>query len=197
VCAARLNSYVLHQLTALMLWDGRPCGRPGPGSFHRLKLQAARSADCQCIWLQRQCCRLRVCGSVDACPVLWCQTDQHVYVPCLHLSPRFAVWCCVYRALQVCEQKPLYLALLGILERSGRSKLAGEVWRTATKKFNTSCKVRQRRHTCSASASCPCWLHWSVSLAVDSSVSVCIAALATLALTQSCRNMLRCASASG
>jgi hypothetical protein len=42
----------------------------------------------------------------------------------------------------VCEQKPLYLALLGILERSGRSKLAGEVWRTATKKFNTSCKVR-------------------------------------------------------
>lgn len=45
------------------------------------------------------------------------------------------------RALRVCEQKPLYLALLGILERSGRSQLAAEVWRTATKKFNTSCKV--------------------------------------------------------
>jgi hypothetical protein len=40
-----------------------------------------------------------------------------------------------------CEPKPLYLALLGILERSGRWPLAGEVWRTATKKFNTSCKV--------------------------------------------------------
>jgi hypothetical protein len=48
------------------------------------------------------------------------------------------------RALQVCEQKPLYLALLGILERSGRSKLAGDVWRTATKRFNISCKVRPR-----------------------------------------------------
>lgn len=44
----------------------------------------------------------------------------------------------------MCEQKPLYLALLGILERSGRSKLAGDVWRTATKKFNTSCKVWHR-----------------------------------------------------
>lgn len=47
----------------------------------------------------------------------------------------------LHRALQVCEQKPLYLALLGILERSQRSQLAAEVWRTATKKFNTSCKV--------------------------------------------------------
>lgn len=46
------------------------------------------------------------------------------------------------RALQVCEPKPLYLALLGILERSGRRQLASEVWRTATKKFNQSCKVR-------------------------------------------------------
>lgn len=45
------------------------------------------------------------------------------------------------RALRVCEQKPLYLALLGILERSGHTQLAGEVWRTATKKFNSSCKV--------------------------------------------------------
>jgi hypothetical protein len=45
-------------------------------------------------------------------------------------------------AVGYCEPKPLYLALLGILERSGRWQLAGEVWRTATKKFNTSCKVR-------------------------------------------------------
>uniref|UniRef100_A0A383V4G5 S1 motif domain-containing protein n=1 Tax=Tetradesmus obliquus TaxID=3088 RepID=A0A383V4G5_TETOB len=45
------------------------------------------------------------------------------------------------RAVGYCEPKPLYLALLGILERSGRHALAGEVWRTATKKFNTSCKV--------------------------------------------------------
>lgn len=45
----------------------------------------------------------------------------------------------------MCEQKPLYLALLGILERSGHTKLAGEVWRTATKKFNSSCKVWGRQ----------------------------------------------------
>jgi hypothetical protein len=49
------------------------------------------------------------------------------------------LYCC--SAVGYCEPKPLYLALLGILERSSRWQLASEVWRTATKKFNTSCKV--------------------------------------------------------
>lgn len=63
-----------------------------------------------------------------------------------------------HRALQVCEQKPLYLALLGILERSQRTQLAGEVWRTATKKFNTSCKVsRNRRQDLLILPTCEAW----------------------------------------
>jgi hypothetical protein len=53
----------------------------------------------------------------------------------------YALLFCCCSAVGYCEPKPLYLALLGILERSGRWQLASEVWRTATKKFNTSCKV--------------------------------------------------------
>lgn len=45
------------------------------------------------------------------------------------------------RAVQYVEPKKLYLALLGIFERSGKHELAADVWKTATKKFNTSCKV--------------------------------------------------------
>lgn len=48
------------------------------------------------------------------------------------------------RAVQYVEPKKLYLALLGILERSGRDELAADMWKTATKKFNTSCKVGRR-----------------------------------------------------
>jgi rRNA biogenesis protein RRP5 len=54
-------------------------------------------------------------------------------MPSIHPSTR--------RALPVVEPKPLYLALLGILERSQRWALAADVWRTATKKFSASCKV--------------------------------------------------------
>eukprot|EP00775_Hariotina_reticulata_P001398 gene1398-1741_t len=46
------------------------------------------------------------------------------------------------RALPYVEPKRLYLALLGILERSSRFQLASDLWKAATKKFNTSCKVQ-------------------------------------------------------
>jgi hypothetical protein len=77
-------------------------------------------------------------GPDSAHLVSWCRLACNLL---LQVRLFFDPVCCFCRALQVCEQKPLYLALLGILERSGRSKLAGDVWRTATKKFNTSCKV--------------------------------------------------------
>jgi hypothetical protein len=60
-----------------------------------------------------------------------------------------------------CEPKRLYLALLGILQRSGRTTLAADVWRTATKKFNTSCKVctthQQKRGDCSGAQQGRAW----------------------------------------
>lgn len=43
--------------------------------------------------------------------------------------------------LQYNEPKKLYLALLGILQRSGRSELCNTTLKTMTKKFGGSCKV--------------------------------------------------------
>jgi rRNA biogenesis protein RRP5 len=45
------------------------------------------------------------------------------------------------RALQYADQKKLYMALLGILQRLGRRDLADDALRAATKKFGGSCKV--------------------------------------------------------
>lgn len=46
-----------------------------------------------------------------------------------------------HRALQYNDQKKLYLAMLGIMERGERSEAAEQLLRAATKKFGGSCKV--------------------------------------------------------
>lgn len=45
------------------------------------------------------------------------------------------------RASQYCNQKKLYLALLGVLERSSRVELGQQVMKTMCKKFGTSAKI--------------------------------------------------------
>eukprot|EP00879_Flechtneria_rotunda_P009200 GHRR01009633.1.p1 GENE.GHRR01009633.1~~GHRR01009633.1.p1 ORF type:complete len:1069 (+),score=440.49 GHRR01009633.1:481-3207(+) len=76
------------------------------------------------------------------------QEKFNVWVALLNLENAYgganaeeAVMTTFKRGVQYCEPKALYLALLGILERSGRWQLAADVWKTATKRFSTSCKV--------------------------------------------------------
>jgi hypothetical protein len=45
---------------------------------------------------------------------------------------------------QYTDQKKLYIALLGILQRSGRGQLVDDALRAMTKKFGGSCKARAR-----------------------------------------------------
>jgi hypothetical protein len=47
--------------------------------------------------------------------------------------------------LQYTDQKKLYIALLGILQRSGRGQLVDETLKVMAKKFGGSCKVRGLR----------------------------------------------------
>ncbi len=58
------------------------------------------------------------------------------------------------RALQYNDQKKLYMALLGILERSERHELATDALRAMAKKFPGSCKVGPQ-HTGRALATLP------------------------------------------
>ena len=46
-----------------------------------------------------------------------------------------------YRALQYCDPKKLYLALLGMYERTEQHKLADDLLGKMIKKFKSSCKV--------------------------------------------------------
>ncbi|MCO5547403.1 hypothetical protein L7F22_000851 [Adiantum nelumboides] len=49
------------------------------------------------------------------------------------------------RALQYCDPKKLYLALLGIYERSGQHDMVDELLKTMLQKFKMSCKVWLKR----------------------------------------------------
>ena len=57
-------------------------------------------------------------------------------------SPEEALMGLFQRGLQYCDQKALYMALLGILQKSGRGELMQEVLKTMCKKFGGSAKVR-------------------------------------------------------
>lgn len=59
--------------------------------------------------------------------------------------PEEAVKKLFHRALQYCDPKKLYLALLGMYERTEQHKLADELLGKMVKKFKSSCKVWLRR----------------------------------------------------
>lgn len=68
--------------------------------------------------------------------------------PCLCLSGNQALLLSAAAPLapalplpQYTDQKQLYLALLGILQRSGRGQLIDDALRAMAKKFGGSCKV--------------------------------------------------------
>eukprot|EP00798_Chlamydomonas_sp_ICE-L_P000496 gene496-1903_t len=75
------------------------------------------------------------------------QEKFNVWVAWLNLEntygqpPEEAVMKLFQRALQYNDQKKLYLAMLGIMERSKRVDLAEQLLKTVTKKFGTSAKV--------------------------------------------------------
>lgn len=58
--------------------------------------------------------------------------------------PEEAVMALFQKALQYTDPKKMYLALLGILERSKREELCQQVLRTMTRKFSSSAKVITR-----------------------------------------------------
>jgi hypothetical protein len=88
----------------------------------------------------------------------------------------------------VCEPKPLYLALLGVLGRSQRARLAGDVWRTATKKFATSCKVRGARvRACVIVCVCVCVCARACAcVRVCVRVCVCVCVCACVCVLRAC-----------
>ncbi|CAL9171575.1 unnamed protein product [Musa hybrid cultivar] len=59
-------------------------------------------------------------------------------------QPEEAVKKIFQRALQCCDPKKLYLALLGVYERNEQQDLADELLASMTKEFKHSCKVRLR-----------------------------------------------------
>ncbi|XP_010934562.1 rRNA biogenesis protein RRP5 isoform X2 [Elaeis guineensis] len=71
----------------------------------------------------------------------------NIWVACFNLEneygspPEEAVKKTFQRALQYCDPKKLYLALLGMYERTEQHKLADELLERMTKKFKNSCKV--------------------------------------------------------
>ena len=56
-------------------------------------------------------------------------------------TPEEAVMKLFQRALQYNDQKKMYMAALGIAERSSRTEMAGQMLKAMTKKFSTSTKV--------------------------------------------------------
>jgi len=56
-------------------------------------------------------------------------------------DPAAALMALFNRALQYTDQKKLYIALLGILQRAGRGQLLQDTLKAMTKKFSGSCKV--------------------------------------------------------
>ncbi|GBF92560.1 hypothetical protein Rsub_05174 [Raphidocelis subcapitata] len=86
--------------------------------------------------------------ALDAIPYREEGEKFNVWVAWLNLEgaygapdPAAALMALFNRALQYTDQKKLYLALLGILQRSGRGELLADALRAMTKKFSGSCKV--------------------------------------------------------
>ena len=57
-------------------------------------------------------------------------------------TPEEAVMQLFQKALQYNDQKKMYMAALGIAERSSRTEMAGQMLKAMTKKFSTSAKAR-------------------------------------------------------
>ncbi|GBG61584.1 hypothetical protein CBR_g22381 [Chara braunii] len=62
--------------------------------------------------------------------------------------PKEAVLKLFQRALMYTDQKKLYMALIGIYERTEQWEMTDQIFKTMTKKFNTSAKVWVRNVTC-------------------------------------------------
>ncbi|KAH7441212.1 hypothetical protein KP509_03G029000 [Ceratopteris richardii] len=75
----------------------------------------------------------------------------NVWVALLNLEnvygdpPKEATMAVFHRALQYCDNKKLYLALLGIYERSDQHDMADELLKTMLRKFKMSCKMWLKR----------------------------------------------------
>ncbi|EFJ44854.1 rRNA processing protein Rrp5/programmed cell death protein 11 [Volvox carteri f. nagariensis] len=131
----------------------------GPADFERLVLSSPNSSF---VWIKYMALHLGK-GDVDAArkvaqraldTINYREEGEkfNVWVAWLNLenaygsspSPEEAVMELLKRALQYTDQKKMYLAALGIFERSGRDDLAEQVVRTLTKKFGGSAKVWAR-----------------------------------------------------